>query len=76
MWKHIYVHCSCYPGSVRKLAIFVHENKVYDVNICDFGSCADSCKKCIVEYYSLLKEHPELLTEINSPDNPLHLKSD
>lgn len=76
MWKYIYVCCSCCPDSIHKLAIFVHKNKIYDVNICDFGSNADSCKKCVVEYYSLLKKHPELLSELNGPENPLRLISD
>lgn len=71
MWKYLYVVCPYEPYQVRKLGAFIHENTVYDINICDFGS--GNCTDCRIKYFTLLKEHPELLNEPNNQDNPLRL---
>lgn len=70
MWREIYVSCNAEICKVRKLPIFVYEGKIYATNICDFGNGSKQCEKCH------LKNNPELLSEIYTPDNPLYLKVD
>lgn len=74
MWRYILVSCTCNLNVTRKIGIFVHENKVYDVNICDFGNGSVECNKCVASYYKLLKDHPELLSETRDSKNPLRLE--
>lgn len=73
MWITWYVACKLYAFSVQKIALFVVNGNVLDVNICDNGSNAMACQKCICKCYSLFKENPDLLNAPNAPEDPLYL---
>ncbi len=76
MWSYLYVVCPAEPSRIRKVPIFVYEDKIYAINICDFGNGSKICDSCISKAYSLLKENPELLRNVYTPDNPFRLGLD